>query len=54
MILVVSLLQMVEDDKLIWGEESGEIYLVRSRYRKLMKERRRGNGPREEEDWGSL
>ncbi|MCH89075.1 RNA-directed DNA polymerase (Reverse transcriptase) [Trifolium medium] len=54
MILAVPLLHMVEEDKLIWSEESNGIYSVRSGYRKLMEEKRLMNRPRERDGWGSL
>ncbi|CAJ2662331.1 unnamed protein product [Trifolium pratense] len=55
MILVVPLLHNVEEDKLIWSEESNGIYSVRSGYRKLMEEKRLMNRLRAKRDgWGSL
>ncbi|MCI33786.1 ribonuclease H protein, partial [Trifolium medium] len=54
MILAVPLLHMVEEDKVIWSEESDGIYSVRSGYRKLLKERNPSHRPREEDAWGAL
>jgi hypothetical protein len=45
-ILAVPLLEVVREDKLIWSGENNGVYSVRSGYRKLMKERNRGYGPR--------
>jgi hypothetical protein len=53
-ILVVPLLELVRDDKLIWSEENDGVYSVRSGYRKLMKVRNRGYGPRSVEGWSSV
>jgi hypothetical protein len=43
-ILDVPLLELVTEDRLIWNEENDGVYLIRSGYRKLMKERSRGYG----------
>ncbi|GAU28498.1 hypothetical protein TSUD_295010 [Trifolium subterraneum] len=53
-ILAVPLLPMVEEGTLIWKEESNGIYLVRSGYRKLMKERHSNDRTRVGEAWGAL
>jgi hypothetical protein len=48
-ILVVPLVYLVEEDKIIWNEESDDLYSVRYRYRKLMMIRMGDRGP-----WGIL
>jgi hypothetical protein len=53
-ILAVPLLEFVREDKLIWGEENNGVYSVRSRYKKIMKERSRGYGPRNIDGWSSI
>ncbi|WJX28566.1 hypothetical protein P8452_17266 [Trifolium repens] len=53
-ILAVPLLEYVQEDKLIWGEENNGVYSVRSGYKKIMKDRCLGYGPRVREGWGSI
>jgi hypothetical protein len=53
-ICVVPLLELVGEDKLIWDEEKDGLYSVRSGYRRIIKERDRGGGPRRVEDWCSI
>ncbi|MCH83748.1 polynucleotidyl transferase ribonuclease H fold [Trifolium medium] len=53
-ILVVPLLDVIEDDKLIWSEERDGMYSVRSGYKKLMKEKASRQQPRGEKAWGRL
>jgi hypothetical protein len=53
-ILVVPLLELVNEDKLIWGEENNGVYSVRSGYRLIMRERNKGYGSRGGDDWSSI
>jgi hypothetical protein len=53
-ILAVPLVELVSEDKLIWSEEKDGVYSVRSGYRKLMRERCKGYGPRQGEEWSCI
>jgi hypothetical protein len=53
-ILVVPLLDLVQEDKLIWDEESDGVYSVKSGYQKLMRERDGRWRPRTREEWGRI
>jgi hypothetical protein len=39
-ILAVPLLDMIQEDRLIWNEERDGVYSIRSEYRKLMKDKK--------------
>jgi hypothetical protein len=52
--LAVALLELVREDKLIWSEENDGVYSVRTGYRKLMKEKNKGYGPRGVEGWSCI
>jgi ribonuclease HI len=53
-ILEVPLLDLVREDRLVWSEENNGVYSVRSGYKRIMKERSKGYGPRSVEGWGSI
>jgi hypothetical protein len=53
-ILAVPLLDLGQEDKLIWDEESDGVYSVKSGYRKLMRERDGRWRPRAREEWVRL
>ncbi|CAJ2652949.1 unnamed protein product [Trifolium pratense] len=53
-ILAVPLLDMIQEDRLIWNEERDGVYSIRSGHRKLMKDKKNGEWPRVKEPWGRI
>jgi ribonuclease HI len=53
-VLSVPLLDLVQEDKLIWDEEKDGVYSVKSGYRKLMRAREERYRPRGRNEWGRI
>jgi hypothetical protein len=53
-ILAVPLLDMNQEDRLIWNEERDGVYSIRSEYRKLMKDKKNGDWSWVKEPWAGI